>query len=61
MADEPVIAAIRVCVGLCRDERALVAWWDGAKPALTPLSETIRAAAWTEVRRRIAELRGDHI
>lgn len=59
MADEPVIAAIGVCVDLCADERALVAWFDDAKPTLAPLPEPIRAAAWAQVRRRIQELRGD--
>lgn len=59
MADEPVIAAIGVCVDLCADEPALVAWTDYARPILAPLPETIRAAAWAEVRRRIRELRAN--
>jgi len=57
MADEPAIAAIRLCVDLCRTERALVEWFDAHRQAFSAETQQFQSAAWTEVKRRAREIR----
>lgn len=57
MADDPLVAAIRVCVDLCRTEKALVEWFDDHRPKLADESPETKSAAWNEVKRRTRELR----
>ena len=59
MPDEALVAAIRVCVDLCRTEKALVEWFDDHRPKLADEPPETKSAAWAEIQRRIRELRGD--
>lgn len=57
MSDDALVAAIRVCVGLCRTEKALVEWFDDHRPKLADEPPETKSAAWNEVKRRTRELR----
>ncbi len=57
MDDDIVVAAIRVCVDLCRTEKALVEWFDDHRPKLADEPPETKSAAWNEVKRRTRELR----
>lgn len=57
MADDALVAAIRVCVDLCQTEKALVEWFDDHRPKLADEPPETKSAAWNEVKRRTRELR----
>lgn len=59
MTDDPLVAAIRVCVDLCRSEKALVEWFDEHRPKLADEPPETKSAAWNEVKRRTKELRSN--